>query len=375
MLPTNGISAAIVARAAGDSLGPLGGASEDHWPSAFAWTGRHKPEEYLRDRACCLWEAREQGDFVLEARDESFRVHGCMLAAASPVFRAMLSSEMIESQQRSAKVDADPQDVVAMVRFAYMGELGELQPLQLPGVLQLAHKYEMVELIPLCCDAMVRNLSADTAVPFVRALRLLEGVPMDLSGASSMFQHAAQPAKEMGNGIVSLTLTPQVVQQQQQQQPSLPAAAQQLQAQAQPQGQGQPQAHGQGQLQAQAAAGVTSLFGAPPEQPQQANVASLFRDSSEHPRQPQLSNASGFFGTQHVHPQQPATSLQPQLLTRASAASGSSSADVAQPTPESKSDVPEVCIPAASPIAHTFVTIARLIAESPHLQMATLRGL
>merc|ERR1719188_1034630 len=105
-----------------------------------------------------------------------------------------------------------------MVRFAYLGELEELQPLQLPGVLQLAHKYEMVELIPLCCDAMVRNLSADTAVPFVRALRLLEGVPMDLSGTPSMFHHATQPAKEVGNAIVSLTVTPQAVQPQQQQQ-------------------------------------------------------------------------------------------------------------------------------------------------------------
>merc|ERR1719401_2402729 len=85
--------------------------------------------------------------------------------------------------------------------------------------------------------------------------------------------------------------------------------------------------HGQG-LQAQPAAGVTSLFGAPPEQPQQANVASLFRDTSEQPQQPQQTNGVGFFGGRpQQQPRQPTVSRQMQLLNRASPAADAQEAD------------------------------------------------
>ena len=42
-------------------------------------------------------------------------------------------------------------------------------------MLELAHKYEVLDLIPPVCEAMVEQLTIDTAVPFVHVLRLLEG--------------------------------------------------------------------------------------------------------------------------------------------------------------------------------------------------------
>lgn len=39
----------------------------------------------------------------------------------------------------------------------------------------MAHKYEVLDLIPPVCEAMVEQLTIDTAVPFVHVLRLLEG--------------------------------------------------------------------------------------------------------------------------------------------------------------------------------------------------------
>jgi len=351
------------------------------WPDAFDWSGRHKPEEYLKSRVTALWEAREHGDFVLDVRGEVIRVHGCVLAAASPVFRAMLSNGMLESAQRMATIDADPEDVLVVIRFAYFGELIDVMPLQLPGVLQLAHAYEMVELIPLCCDHMIRHLNGDTAVPYVQTLRLLEDVPMDLTIS-------------MSNG-------------------TLPAAV-------------------SGDVNSARRESTTgsgnNLHGSPPEQPQQAL---FFQPPFQQPpfglqpqqtsriplRPPILSSASWHPGPpssgQAGHqPRQPAVSRQPQLLARFSAPGsaaavpsggpdsngGGSTANAdaaaadqgqsrnngaaqegaeagAGTATDTAEDRGEACQLEASPIAHTFVTIASLIARSPELQMVTLRGL
>merc|ERR1712216_45987 len=94
----------------------------------------------------------------------------------------MLSSPMLESRNSSVRVaDADPADFLAMLRFVYLGELTDVTPpQQLPGVLQLAHRYDIKDLVALCCGQMVQHVSCATAVEYVRTLRLLEGVPMAL---------------------------------------------------------------------------------------------------------------------------------------------------------------------------------------------------
>jgi len=60
------------------------------------------------------------------------RAHGCILSAASPVFKAMLASGMAEGLSSSMTVDADPSELLAMLRFIYLGEL-DATGQQLPG--------------------------------------------------------------------------------------------------------------------------------------------------------------------------------------------------------------------------------------------------
>ena len=89
-----------------------------------------------------LWRSREDGDFVFNVCGGTLRAHGCILSAASPVFKAMLSSGMSEGLTSSMTVEADPAELQAMLRFIYLGEL-DATGQQLPGVLELAHKYEV----------------------------------------------------------------------------------------------------------------------------------------------------------------------------------------------------------------------------------------
>lgn len=365
-----------------------------------------------------MWETREShGDFTLETKTASFKVHGCVLAAASPVFKAMLDNDMVEKQLRLASIDSEPEDVLALVQFAYLGKMPDLQPSQLPGVLELAHKYSMTDLVPLCCEAMLDTLAVDNAVAFVRVLRLLEGVPIELPAAAVSRIPFSQPERPqiitMADLSVATTAVP--LENSDTQSHSVPSPLVEHFPTATPQpGQSTPpvqQVHlaqpfslftfvpghlasstgtgsprgtetsvvvesVTGQLQTQPLAGASSLFSAPPEQPQQANIASLFRDPFEQPRPPQQANATGFLREVSTNgPQQPALTPQPMLLNRTipQMPSGHPVADeVAGADSDQITGNP---LFEANPIAHTFVTIARIIAATPQLQMVTLRGL
>ncbi|CAJ1334205.1 unnamed protein product [Effrenium voratum] len=139
--------------------------------------------EHIKGLVANLWRSREDGDFVFNCSGCSIRAHGCILSAASPVFKAMLASGMAEGLSSSMAVDAEPAELLAMLRFVYLGEL-DATGQQLPGVLALAHRYEVLDLIPPICEAMIENLCEDTVVSYVRVLRLLESAPYDSNVSS-----------------------------------------------------------------------------------------------------------------------------------------------------------------------------------------------
>ncbi|CAK9070989.1 Speckle-type POZ protein-like (HIB homolog 2) (Roadkill homolog 2) [Durusdinium trenchii] len=147
--------------------------------------------EHVKGLVANLWRSREDGDFVFNVCGGSLRAHGCILSAASPVFKAMLSSGMSEGLTSSVSVDADPSELLAMLRFIYLGEL-DATGQQLPGVLELAHKYEVLNLIPPVCEAMIDQLTTDNAVSYVRVLRLLEGVPCESDREETVKESAVQ---------------------------------------------------------------------------------------------------------------------------------------------------------------------------------------
>lgn len=132
--------------------------------------------QHVKGLTTNLWHSREDGDFVFTVAGGTIRAHSCILSAASPVFKAMLASGMTEGLSSSVLLDAEPSELLAMLRFIYTGEL-DATAQQLPGVLALAHRYEVLNMIPPLCEAMIDSLNIDTAAPYIRVLRLLEGCP------------------------------------------------------------------------------------------------------------------------------------------------------------------------------------------------------
>ena len=133
-------------------------------------------DQHVKGLVSNLWHSREDGDFVFTVSGGTLRAHSCILSAASPVFKAMLQSGMTEGLSLSVNIDAEPAELLAMLRFIYTGEL-DSTPQQLPGVLALAHRYEVLNLIPPVCEAMIDSLNIETAAAYIRVLRLLEGSP------------------------------------------------------------------------------------------------------------------------------------------------------------------------------------------------------
>eukprot|EP00933_Yihiella_yeosuensis_P017956 TRINITY_DN14931_c0_g1_i1.p1 TRINITY_DN14931_c0_g1~~TRINITY_DN14931_c0_g1_i1.p1 ORF type:complete len:437 (-),score=60.93 TRINITY_DN14931_c0_g1_i1:316-1605(-) len=142
-----------------------------------------------------LCNSRDKGDFEFRAGDKVLRAHSVVVSACSPVFEAMLTSQMIEARTSSVElVDVESATVEAMIRFAYLGDL-VVEPLAIPELLQLAHQYQMCSLVERCCATMTRHVNARTAVPFLRILRLLSEKPSELQSPTEEMKAVAQLMK------------------------------------------------------------------------------------------------------------------------------------------------------------------------------------
>ena len=90
-----------------------------------------------------------------------------MLAARSPVFRAMFyghMSEAVSSHPEVAIDDLPAQDVRALLSFIYTDKMPEgPNLLEMQGLLVAARKYCLSTLQNICSDAIVRSLTPDNA--------------------------------------------------------------------------------------------------------------------------------------------------------------------------------------------------------------------
>lgn len=118
-----------------------------------------------------LWASREDGDFTISCGGKELRAHRSVLAAASPAFQAMISSDMLEGRTQSLAIpDAEIRDVQSMLQFIYTGELDKDS--NVCGIVRVADKYGIDGLVELCCSRILADFGSDTAVEAVRALRV-----------------------------------------------------------------------------------------------------------------------------------------------------------------------------------------------------------
>ncbi|KAK7795146.1 hypothetical protein U0070_027334 [Myodes glareolus] len=110
-----------------------------------------------------LWEKSSLTDCCLVVDGQEFRAHKAILAARSPVFRAMFEHDMEESRKNRIEIhDLEPEVFKAMMGFIYTGKEPDLHSMA-DAVLAAADMYGLERLKVMCERALCRDLSLDNA--------------------------------------------------------------------------------------------------------------------------------------------------------------------------------------------------------------------
>ncbi|XP_052034555.1 TD and POZ domain-containing protein 1-like [Apodemus sylvaticus] len=123
------------------------------------------PRHVLADDLGKLWENSIFTDCSLFVGGHEFRAHKAILAARSPVFRAMFEHEMQERLKNLVEIhDLDPQVFQEMMGFIYTWKAPNLKSYSMAsGVLAAADRYGLEGLKAMCEDALCRILSVENA--------------------------------------------------------------------------------------------------------------------------------------------------------------------------------------------------------------------
>ena len=115
-----------------------------------------------------LYEKMMDPNFTLVFQGAEVPCHKQVLAAASPVFEAMVRNQHLEAIESKAKIELSGEVGQAFVRFIYIGELEEdkLKEHAL-AFLELGNKYQMEELKDLAEAELLVQLNKKNMVEFV----------------------------------------------------------------------------------------------------------------------------------------------------------------------------------------------------------------
>lgn len=120
-------------------------------------------ESLLADMAGVM-EDKASSDLTIRCQDKETRVHKLILSARSPVFRAMLGSDMVERLQGVIHIeDACMEVVQQMVRYLYTAKVDH-DFTRTKELLVLANKYQVLELVNYCSSRIFESLSEDNAL-------------------------------------------------------------------------------------------------------------------------------------------------------------------------------------------------------------------
>ncbi|XP_075835309.1 speckle-type POZ protein-like [Microtus pennsylvanicus] len=121
------------------------------------------PKGLLGDDLGKLWKNSSFTDCCLVVAGQEFRAHKAILAARSPVFRAMFEHDTEESRKNRIEIhDLKPEVFKAMMDFIYTGKEPVLHSMA-DAVLAAADKYGLERLKVMCERALCKDLSVENA--------------------------------------------------------------------------------------------------------------------------------------------------------------------------------------------------------------------
>merc|ERR1719433_1591032 len=118
-------------------------------------------------------------DVTVCVEEEEINAHSVILAARSPVFEAMLSSNMQEKQQKKVVLrDLDPLAVRRMLSFMYTGVVDPKLHTEneATALLEVAHRYAITSLVDICVCMLSGWLTEENVADY---LMLADHVGLD----------------------------------------------------------------------------------------------------------------------------------------------------------------------------------------------------
>ncbi|XP_014235420.1 protein roadkill-like [Trichogramma pretiosum] len=109
-------------------------------------------------------------DVKLIVEEVKIPAHKIVLSAASPVFRAMFTHDMLENTENSVKITDITEDILTeMLRYIYTGEIDAIETDQIIALLAAADKYQIDNLKIKCGKVLCDELSSQNAIKLLLA--------------------------------------------------------------------------------------------------------------------------------------------------------------------------------------------------------------
>ncbi|XP_065203294.1 speckle-type POZ protein B-like [Planococcus citri] len=139
----------------------------------------HDLEKLLNDK--------ESSDLMINVNGKDYPAHRTILAARSPVFKAMFKDDTTETQQNRIEIkDIDENIFEEVLRYIYTGRVENLKDTALE-LLPVAEKFNLEHLKNMCVSALSMLLSENTAVKIL--------ILSDLSNAEGLKTRAIEYIK------------------------------------------------------------------------------------------------------------------------------------------------------------------------------------
>ncbi|XP_067824674.1 kelch-like ECH-associated protein 1A isoform X2 [Heptranchias perlo] len=149
-------------------------------------------QELWRDKQLCDVTVR----VTYAGKEQSFAVHRIVLAACSPVFRAMFTGNLRERQAPEVRLEGiHPRVMERLIDFAYTSRVsvGEQCVLQL---LLASTMYQVEGVIQACCDFLVKNLDSANAIGICRFAEQIGCAELWQKGKEYINIHFTEVTKE-----------------------------------------------------------------------------------------------------------------------------------------------------------------------------------
>jgi speckle-type POZ protein len=109
-----------------------------------------------------LLDSGDGSDFTINCGSTKLNAHQLILATRSPVFKAMLSHDMIEGNTQEVTIlDVDPETFRLLLQYIYTSDVrpNSLYFKQVRDLIYAAEKYQLNELKNICFESLTKYIS------------------------------------------------------------------------------------------------------------------------------------------------------------------------------------------------------------------------